>query len=309
MPDVAGRGVGRVGDGGHVLQPHRLAAGHAQHQLRHVVAVGQELAGGELGHAIGADPFAGLAGQVGRLQGAGQFVHGQAVAGQARRVQGNHQRALGRADGADIAGAGDALELVFQAVRHFGQFGRATLRVVGPQGQRHHRHIVDALGLDDRLAHAQVLRHPVLVGEHLVVQAYQRRLALHADFELHRQDRHARAADRIGVLDLLDLGQLLLQREGHHLLDLARVGAGEGHDDVGHGHVDLRLFLARGDGHRDQAQQQADQGQDRGQRVVLEDPCQAAGDAQAGAVGRVHLSSRPGARPPAPAQRPPDRWR
>ena len=140
------------------------------------------------------------------------------------------------------------------------------------------------------------------------------RLAIDADFVLHRHDRHARAADRVHVLDALDLRELLFQRHGHELLDVARAGAIERHDDVGHGHVDLRLLLARRDRHREQAEQQTHDRQDRGQRIGLEGRRQPPGDAQARRrEGLSHArlpppcAARPTPAPPRPGRAPRDR--
>src|SRR3546814_10552631 len=49
-----------VGDSGHVAQAHRPAAAHAQDQPGHIVAPGEEGAGGDLDHAVRADALAGL---------------------------------------------------------------------------------------------------------------------------------------------------------------------------------------------------------------------------------------------------------
>jgi len=204
-----------------------------------------------------------MAHDVGRAERVGEVGQGQPVRCEPCRIRRDQHRPVRRADGIYVARAWDALEFRLQRVRDFCQLARTIVGIVAPQRQRHHRHIVDALGFDDRGPGAEVARQPVLVGKDLVVEPHQRSLAFHSDLELHRDQSHARAAGGIGVPDLLDLGQLLLQRERHQLLDLARIGAGEGHDDVGHGHVDLRLFLARSDQRRDDAEEQAQQCQDR----------------------------------------------
>src|SRR3546814_6207786 len=79
-------------------------------------------------------------------------------------VEFDHHRAVRRADGEHVARAGNALELGFQGMRDLREFPRTTLRIVRPQRQRHHRYVVDAFWLDDRLADTDSLRHPVLVG-------------------------------------------------------------------------------------------------------------------------------------------------
>ena len=279
-PDIAAGQVGALTDRGHVGEEHRLAVLQADHQLRHLRRVGEKTPGAHRHIMVLRHPFAGLGHHVGRAQGIRQVADRHAVRGQFRRIQLHHHRPLGRADGVDVARAGHALQFGFQRVRNLSQLGRALRGVVAPQRERHHRHVVDAHRPHQRLAHAQVGRHEALVLEHLVVQPHDRGLPRHADLELHRDHRHAGPAHRVDVLDAFELGQLLLQRIGHQVLDVVHVGAGERHHHVGHGHVDLRLFLARRDHHRDQAEQQCCDRQDRRQRRTLESAGDAAGEAE-----------------------------
>ena len=72
------------------------------------------------------------------------------------------------------------------------------------------------------------------------------------------------------MLKTCDLRQLLLHRAGDLGLDIGAGGSGERHDDVGHGDVDLRLFLARRHQRGEQPQQQARHRQDRRERIGLE---------------------------------------
>ncbi|CAM5635855.1 hypothetical protein RLIN73S_01905 [Rhodanobacter lindaniclasticus] len=279
-PGVVVGQVGTRANAGHVGEEHRLAVLQADHQLRHLRRVGEEAPGGHRHVAIAAHALAGLAHRVGCLQRVRQVARRHAVGGQLRRIQLHHHGAGRCADGVDITRARHALQFGFQRVRHLGQLHRALRGIVAPQGQRHHRHVVDAHRPHQRRAHAEAGRYEALVLEHLVVQPHDRRLPRHADPELHRHHRHAGPAHRIDVLDALDPGQLLLQRKRHQVLHVAHVGAGERHHHVGHGHVDLRLFLARRDHHRDQAKQQRRDGQDRGQRRILERAGDAAGEAE-----------------------------
>ena len=59
----------------------------------------------------------------------------------------------------------------------------------------------------------------------------------------------------------VDLVEHLLGRRRDQALDLARRGAGKRDEHVGERDVDLGFFFAGGDQHREQAQQQPDQGQ------------------------------------------------
>src|SRR3546814_20588857 len=90
---------------------------------------GEEGAGGDLDHAVRADALAGLAGEVGGLQRAGQVLDREAVACQAGGVEFDHHRAVRRADGEHVARAGNALELGFPGMRDPRELPRTTLRI------------------------------------------------------------------------------------------------------------------------------------------------------------------------------------
>ena len=71
------------------------------------------------------------------------------------------------------------------------------------------------------------------------------------------------------MLDALDLASFCSSGKATRFSTSAR-RARERHEHVRHRHVDLRLFLARGDQHRDEAEQQRGQREDRRQRRILE---------------------------------------
>ena len=83
------------------------------------------------------------------------------------------------------------------------------------------------------------------------------------DLELHGQHRHPRPGNRVDVLHPLDFGQHLLGGQRDQMFHFRARRAGKGDEDVGKGHIDLGLFLTRRDQHREQAQQQPYQGQQR----------------------------------------------
>ena len=309
VPGVARGNVGSLAHAGDVGQLQWLATGEADHEPAHVVGVGEEGAGGDRNSRVAADALADLAHDIRRLQRLRQILDGQSVRREFGRVERHRDDAIRRADGVHVARARDALEFGFQRVRDFRQLGGAAPRIVGPDRQAHHRHVVDALGLDQRLAHAEALWQPVLVGEHLVVEAHDCRLALHTDGVFDRQHRHARTADRIDVLDALDLRELLFQRRADQLLDLARRRARIRHEDVRHGHVDLRFFLARRHQHRDQAQQQAHERDQRRDRIGLERGGKASRQAQARQLVSHAWRQRHRVATPVPARPRSDRWR
>ena len=82
------------------------------------------------------------------------------------------------------------------------------------------RHVVDALGLDQRLADAELGRQPVAVRQDRVVQPHDGVVARHADLVLDRDQRLARLRHRPDVLEALDLRQHLLRGHGDQPLDV-----------------------------------------------------------------------------------------
>ncbi len=269
VPDVAARQIGPALDVRHIAEKHRLAVVQADGQIGDLTGIGQKGAGGPLSGAIGRDPLAGFDHQIGRTQRLGDRLHGQSVGGQPGGIQGNQHGPVGRSDRVDVAGAGDALELGFQRMRHLRQLGGATCGVIGPQGQCQHRHIIDAHRGHQRLAHTQARRHPIGARQHLVPSPHDRRLTRHANLVLDRNHRQSRPADRVDVLDFFHFRQRLLQRPGNQILDILDAGTRKGHEHMRHGHIDLRFFLAWRDQYRDQAEQQPGDGQNGRERMVL----------------------------------------
>ncbi len=248
---------------GHVLQVDRTAVVHPDHQPGKGLGLGNEVAGLDQDLLVVLVELPGVAREIGGLQAGAQIIHRQVVGGQRLRLEAHVHHVIRPADCVDITGTRDALELGLDPVRDAQQIVPATLGVLGPQGHVDDRHIVNAHRLDDRFADPQPRRQPVLVGEHLVVQAHQCRGAVLADLELDGDLRHVRARGGVDIVDALDLREHLLGRRGDQLRHLLRARPGERDEHVGHGHVDLRLFLARGYQDREQPQQQAQQGQQR----------------------------------------------
>ena len=232
--------------------------------------------------------------EIGRLQRLMQIGHRDPGAGEARRIDLDPHGAAWAAERRDLARPGDALELGLDAVGDALEVVGARGRVLRVHRQRDDRHVVDALGFDQRRADAEAARQPVGIRVDRVVEADQRFGAWHADLELHREHRHAGPRERHHVLDAGDLRQHLLGRRRHHLLDVAHRGARERDQHVGHRHVDLRLFLARRHQHRERAEQQREQREQRRDLGRLEEGGDAAGDAQL----RLHGADRPGFAPP-----------
>ncbi len=103
-----------------------------------------------------------------------------------------------------------------------------------------------------------------------VVEAHQRLRLIFADLELHGQDGHAGARYGVNVVDAREARQHLFGRACDQRFDIPGGCAGKGHQHIGHGDINLGFFLARGDQHREDAQQQGDQRDQRGHRMTLE---------------------------------------
>ena len=270
VPDIVGGLIRPVLHPRHVGHEHGLAPVHPHHQALHV---GRRLdvgAGLHQHFLVARDQAArGLYG-VGHLQRGAQVLGGDAVGVHAVRVHDDPDHVAGTADGGDVAGAGNALELDLRGARHLLQLEGRALRIGGPEGEADDGYVVDALGLDDGLAHAQVGRHPVAVGVEGIVEAHQRLDGVLAHLVLYGDHRHARARHGVHVLDAGDARQHLLRRARHQGLHVLGRGAREGNEHIGHGDVDLGLLLPRRDEHGEQAQQEGDQGHQRRQLIALE---------------------------------------
>ena len=217
---------------------------------------------------------------IGGAQGQPQAIQVEAKAGQGLGIQEDPRHLGRRAQGIDVPGAGNPLDLLFQGVSHLAQLVGAQGGVLGPEGRGDNGDVVDALGFDQGLAHAQVGRQPVLIGQDLGVEADDGVGAVLAHLELDGDHRQAGAGDGIDMLDALHLGQHLFRRTGDQLLDLGGRGAGEGDKDIGEGDVNLGLFLPRRHQDRKEAQQQTHQGQQGGDGGVLEARRDPPGDAK-----------------------------
>jgi hypothetical protein len=126
------------------------------------------------------------------------------------------------------------------------------------------------------------------MGAQRVVQPHQGHDARHSHLELHREDGQTRARDGGDVLDALYLGEHLFGGRSHHLFDVGHRRPGEGDEDVGHGHVDLRLLLARRDQHGEEPHEQGDEREQRRDLRALELRGDTTGEAER--ARRAHLS-------------------
>ncbi len=231
--------VGALGHQRHVADIGRLALPHADHQALDIACGAQERAGIERERALSDLDHAHPALGIGGGDGLGDLVKPNAKAGEA----------LGEHLDLDRVGAA-ADDEALRRVRHFFQAlhhveperpQRAFVDLVAPQRERDHRHVVDALGLDQRLAHAG--RDAVEVGLDLVVELDEGLPHLFAHFELHRHHRAVALRRRVDVIDAGDLAHQPLQRVGGEARHLLRGDAGIGEEHIDHRHRDLRVFL------------------------------------------------------------------
>ena len=280
-------------DARHLPQIHRQAPAHTDDQIAHVLLGAQELTGFDRKHlsrfACRIKYRTRWHAKVGRSERLLEPGDVNAPLAQAHWVQPDVHGTARAANGLDLTRARNPLEFILQRMRHPLQL-RGRQRLATPQSHAEHRHIIDALGLDNRAERTQFARQPVLVGIEDVIQAHQGLGTRHPHFELNRQHGQTRSRDRIRVLDAGDLTEHLLGRARHQVLHINTTGTRKGNQYVGHRHIDLWLFFARRHHHRKQAQQQGDQRQQGGQRIGLKRRSNAPGDAHGWFVVHAHLT-------------------
>ncbi len=114
------------------------------------------------------------------------------------------------------------------------------------------------------------LRYAVEVGVQLVVGLDDRVFFLRPHVEAHHQHAHAGLRNGVHVLHARHLAQQPLHGNAGALLDFGGRGARHLHEDVEHGHDDLRLFFARRLPDGEGAQQQRGRHEQRRQLRVDE---------------------------------------
>ena len=288
--------VGAVFDAGDVAHEYRFArffvTSHGNDQLLHIGG-GFEIGAGLHQHfaIAGSQAARGLLG-VGHLERGGDFLRRDA---ESVHPLGIHQHAngvVGAAQRRYVARALDALQFNLDGARHLLQLVGRAFRVFRPEREAEDGHVVDAARLDDRLLHAEIGRQPVAVRHHGVVEAQHGIVVFDTDLELHGDDGHAGARHRIDVLDAMHARQHLFGRAGDEILDILGRGPGEGDHHVGHRHVDLWLFLTRGDEHGENAEQEGDQRQQRGHPRFLKGGGNAPGNAERRGAGGLLAGHR-----------------
>ena len=289
MPDVVAAGPRTILNVGDIFHEDGFAGMHTHHQISDFACLLQKRTGFDGNTLVASDQLTHWQTQIGRLQRVAQVGHRAAATSHAHRVNAHHHGTAGAANGLHLARAGHALELGFDAVCHAFEFERVRVRALAEQRQTDDGYVVDALGLDDGLHHAQAARQPVGVGAQGIVQTHQRFSARHADLELHRHDGQTRTRHRHHVLGARHLREHLLGRYRHHLLHIGHGSAGEGDQHIGHRDIDLWLFFTRCHQHGKAAQQQGQQGQQRRDVRTLEGRCDAARNSHGS--GLAHFSA------------------
>ncbi len=102
-----------------VVEEDRFAVEHADHELRHVVAVAEECAGLHRRFNVARDQRAGVCDDIARRQGRSQVVEGHTETGDALRVELDVDDVFGATDRVDVARAGNALDFRLERVCDF----------------------------------------------------------------------------------------------------------------------------------------------------------------------------------------------
>ncbi len=149
-PDVALGLLRAALDAGHVAQRHRPAAVQPHHQVADLLRpwTGRSRPGPGPPGCRRSRPDCRGSGCRPGARGAGRS---RSMPWPARAWGSSRTRTAwrGRADGVDVLGAGDALDLLLDGVGHLAQLEGAPGGVLGPQGGGDDGDVVDALGFDD----------------------------------------------------------------------------------------------------------------------------------------------------------------
>jgi|GEM_PF-4829146 len=161
--------IGTAHDFGDVPQVHGMSTVQANDQIGHVIARGEKLTDLHWRGGIGGNEIAGMRDDIGGRERMGERMNAEPVSGHALCIEPHVHDVIRSADRIDVARALDAQQLSFDGMCDLAQLVAAATRIGCPQRERDDRNIVDALGLDERLQYAQVLRPPVLMRVNGVV--------------------------------------------------------------------------------------------------------------------------------------------
>ncbi len=161
VPREARRRRRAVDDGRDVGEIHRLPVADPHDQALHVLRGLQELARLDQDRLVAADEIAGRQCRIGGDERARDVGRREACPVELVDVEQDAEDAAGSADRRHLAGAGYALQFRLDGVCDALEVESAASLVARPQRDRDDRHVVDALGLHQRLADAELLRQPV----------------------------------------------------------------------------------------------------------------------------------------------------
>ena len=268
-----GRGFPHLGDvahvdGGAVAYPH--------HQPLHIDGIAQERTGVDLVAAVPRLHMAGAAFTVGILDRFGDLVEADPEPFQPFGKHLDPQFLGPSADDGTLAGVGDLLQALHHIEGEQAQLGIGD--VVGPKGQRHHRHIVHPLRLDHGADYPR--GNLVLVRLELIVKFDKRCFHAFAHVELDRRHALPALGCRIDMFDTGDFAQQPFQRIDGKACHLLRRRTGIANEHIHHRHRNLRIFLPRRDQKPENTHGERGQQQEGRERRMDEGPGHGAGQPQ-----------------------------
>ena len=236
---------------------------HADNEAAHIVCVLQQCACLNRNGEVVAGNAGFLAAAVGGSQSIANIAEGKVKPGKQGWIKMNINPVGHAAHGVDIPGSGHTLERDFQHVGQAGEFFSSMPidRII--KGQCHHRYIINAFGLDDRLSGAQIRRQPVLVRIHLIIKLDQRFVSWNANFKLHSNNGLTLAGHGIHVFNASNFAHHLFSRGCDSAFYFLSAGARKSHHDICHGDIYLRLLFLRRHHNRKHTQNDGEQRQQR----------------------------------------------
>jgi hypothetical protein len=179
----------------HLKQIHRFSFIHPDHQIADFCRRAQKLSG-DNAHLhvlhIGPPGFRLGIGSLNRLR---DLLRGDAISGQAARMNIDGQCFLRTVDNKTLPGLGNLLEMLQRGAGNFVEGGGTDLP--GPERKGHEGDAVDALGTDQRMGGSR--RNPVHVGGEFVVDLHQGGTHPSAHLKAHGDHGFATIRHRIHV--------------------------------------------------------------------------------------------------------------
>ena len=282
MQHVVGRLLGGVADDRDVAQGDGAVLPDADDNIAHVFGVPQERAGLEQNLRIGEGPGAVLMRLVGGGDGLAHAIRGETAGGKGGRIEGDPHRATNAANERGLCHLIDGLDGLIELGRESTK--RQMILRLAVQGEGENGHVINRAGFDQRLADPG--RDAVEVGLQFLVQSDERGLDVGADDKPHNNHGTAGGGRRVEVFHIGNFPQEFFHGPGDAVFHLGGGRAGHAHEDVDHGHLDLRLLLARKLEHGEQAEEDRSNDRDGRKLGIDEHRGQAAAHAIAWRRGR-----------------------